>query len=99
MPLSAKSLAHNQKVVREYGARWAKKILKPTSFKARRKAAKQVAIEPPLKRVSLWMDSSDFPITGKHKVSISIAFLKSCLNRKLNDHSVEQPRPTAGRSS
>jgi len=76
--ITPKSLAHNTKMIRKWGARLAGKKIVLGNFKQRHKRAKRVPKAPPLKRVTLWLDSVDLPLSRKGSVRrLNRIYLKS----------------------
>lgn len=68
LPMNSKSFRHNQKVVRRAAADWAKAALKRGKSKDRWEASKIVQFLKPIKGISAWLDSVEFPLIGKNRV-------------------------------
>ena len=62
------SIQHNVKTGRKKLRKWAKSILKPTSRHQRQKLASTAHRASPCEDVTLWVDSTDFAISGKRSV-------------------------------
>jgi hypothetical protein len=62
------SIQHNVKKARKKMFGWANTILKPSHFQVRKRAASKASRPPPCQHVTLWVDSTDFPITGRKTV-------------------------------
>ena len=82
LPLSPHSVAHNVKKIRQWGARWAKHHIKTRTFKQRTRAAKHVLSPPPLKKVTMWLDSCDFPLARTHKMVLFHRSQNNYINSK-----------------
>ena len=66
--ISNMSIQHNVKMGRKKLGKWAKKILKPTARTKRENLAKSADRPSPCEQVTLWVDSTDFPISGKRRL-------------------------------
>ena len=68
-----KSLLHNQRVLRRIFKQWAAKHFVLGSLEDRIAAARKITFKTPVAGVTLWMDSSDFAMTGLRKVCEKIS--------------------------
>ena len=64
-PQSNSAIQHNVKKARKKMRDWTKKILKPLPAKERKKVAARASRPHPCEDVTLWIDSTDFPISGE----------------------------------
>eukprot|EP00727_Mastigamoeba_balamuthi_P003159 m51a1_g12840 hypothetical protein (299) ;mRNA; f:2210-3164 len=67
MPIATKSFAHNQKILRKVFARWGCQQICRSTFKDRKTAAKQLQLPKALCKVTVAIDSVDFPKVGKRR--------------------------------
>jgi hypothetical protein len=65
---SHKSLNHNQRVLRGIFEAWAKKKIKWGTFEERQAAVRRTKFKKPITYVTLWLDSTDFPLTATRAV-------------------------------
>ena len=64
---SHKSLCHNTKKIRKILKKWAISVMMIGDLQTWKDLSKLVAKVDPLKKVNLWMDSSDFTLKGKQR--------------------------------
>jgi len=67
--ISSKTLRHNVKEIRKYGYKWARKQLEAGALSEWKSAVRRKKFKKPLKNVTLFLDSVDFPLRGKTSVS------------------------------
>ena len=68
---SSKSIRHNQKKISEYLALWGRSKIKLMKGHERKSLLRSSSFMEPIGGVTIWMDSSDFRISGKLSVSYS----------------------------
>lgn len=69
LPMSKRSLRHNVQLVRSALREWANKVLLPTPLATLERLAKDQIVVESFQKVHIWVDSTEFRLSGKCSLS------------------------------